>query len=225
MLISHKYKFITIDIPKTGTRSLRETLCPLNVIDVVGGGFTGNDHIWQHSTAQQVEREFESQGWDWDEYLKFTLVRNPWKRYASLLNYNREKAVAFLNSSPAQRSEMNDAQRHQGMALTAMFDNCEWNYSLALKRIIKNNLSQVAYLVDESSELLFTGNDIIGKTEDIEHWFRTLCDRVSIPTCPKLKHSNKGHYVKPWSEYFDQEAIDLVAEKEEWLIEKMNYTF
>ena len=37
MLISHKHKFITIDIPKTATRSLRETLLPQNIIDI---GFT-----------------------------------------------------------------------------------------------------------------------------------------------------------------------------------------
>lgn len=34
MLISHKHKFITIDIPKTATRSLRETLLPQNIIDM-----------------------------------------------------------------------------------------------------------------------------------------------------------------------------------------------
>ena len=36
MLISHSHKFVTIDIPKTGTRSMRETLNPLGIIDVIG---------------------------------------------------------------------------------------------------------------------------------------------------------------------------------------------
>jgi len=50
MLISHKHKFITIDIPKTATRSLRETLLPQNIIDIVGSPlFHGNKRIIKSS--------------------------------------------------------------------------------------------------------------------------------------------------------------------------------
>ena len=61
MLISHKHKFVTIDIPKTGTRSMRETLQPLGIIDIVGPQ-SASVGFWQHSTALEVKKYFTKQG-------------------------------------------------------------------------------------------------------------------------------------------------------------------
>tara|TARA_R110000803_G_scaffold137411_4_gene204363 strand:- start:78 stop:650 length:573 start_codon:yes stop_codon:yes gene_type:complete len=81
MLISHKHKFITIDIPKTGTRTLRESLRPLGVIDVVGQPTQKN--FYQHGSINDCERGFKERGWDLENYFKFSIVRNPWERYVS----------------------------------------------------------------------------------------------------------------------------------------------
>ena len=87
MLISHKHKFITIDIPKTGTRTLRESLQPLGIIDVVGQPEWKN--FYQHGSINDCELGFKDRGWDFENYFKFSVVRNPWKRYVSFFKWTK----------------------------------------------------------------------------------------------------------------------------------------
>lgn len=186
MLISHKYKFATIDIPKTGTRTLRESLLPLGVIDVVGQPKWKN--FYQHGSINDCERGFEDRGWDFENYFKFSMVRNPWKRYVSFFEWlaNNKTGTVF-----------------------------------SMEDVIKRNPSQDFYLLKNEN----VGVDMIGQLEFIETSFSSFCHKVGIETPPKLKHSNKSSYKKPHTEYYTQELIDMVAEKESWVIEKFGYNF
>ena len=57
MLISHKHKLITIDIPKTGSRSLRESLLSLSVIDIHGESKV-DAQFYQHAGAIRAKKQF-----------------------------------------------------------------------------------------------------------------------------------------------------------------------
>ena len=88
MLISHKHKFITIDIPKTGTRSMRMSLEPLGVIDIAGGPYATQDNPFeQHGSALSAKKQFIEKNWNWKEYYKWIIVRNPWNRYFSFFKF------------------------------------------------------------------------------------------------------------------------------------------
>ena len=67
--------------------------------------------------------------------------------------------------------------------------------------------------------------DLFGDTEKFHESFISFCDKVGISPVPKPSHGNKGTYTKPWRDYYDQELIDMVAEKEKWAIYNFGYTF
>ena len=96
MLISHKHKFITIDIPKTATRSLRETFVPQNIIDIVGEPNLNAD-FYQHGTAQQCRNSLQKLNKNFSDYFSFVIVRNPWSRYYSFFKYFKEYAEKYKN--------------------------------------------------------------------------------------------------------------------------------
>ena len=71
MLISHKHKFVTIDIPKTGTRTLRETLTPIGAVDFFGKGHDPKDFFYQHTNLIKCQKGFVKNGWDISDYTMF----------------------------------------------------------------------------------------------------------------------------------------------------------
>lgn len=225
MLISHSHKFATIDIPKTGTRTLRETLLPLGIIDVVGRPGNSIFEFRQHGTANEQKQTFEERGWDWDQYVKFVFVRNPWKRYASQVNYERERAIDFQRASDKEIATWDIAKQNQGKGCLYTFNRLNWNYQAILKRTINKQANQLTYFSNDSGDVLLTDNDIIGQTETINESFAQLCQAVNISPIPELCHSNKGTYQRPWQDIYNQKLIDMVAEKEKWVIEKFNYQF
>ena len=195
MLISHKHKFIKIDIPKVGTKTFIKTLLPLGVIDVLGRPNAGA--FYQHGTISDCEVEFKKNDWDFNNYFKFSVVRNPWKRYVSFLRW--------MESIKDDRD----------------FSAFKKNGKLDLRLIITKNHPQDFYLLKNGEVNI----DLIGQLESIHKDFAKFCEEVGVIPIPDLKHSNKNSYEKPYEEYYTQELIDMVAEKERWAIEKFGYNF
>jgi len=214
MLISHLHKFITIDIPKTGTRSLRETLCPLGVIDIVGEPSTSAE-FYQHGTVIDAKQQFEKNDWCWDDYFKFTIVRDPWSRYFSFFKYFKNYADMFLNQDKS--ITWNTAEINQGKYCVSLFSNND--EQTVLKNIINNNPSQDLFYCNENDEVIV---DYIARFENIESEFSFLCDHVSLSHLI-LRHDNKSKIVIDIHDVYNQQLIDLVSKKEKRTIELKNY--
>ena len=222
MLISHKYKFITIDIPKTGTKTLRQTLLPVIPIDVIGKGDNPNDYFYQHCNVNACERGFKKRGWDFNSYKKFSTLRNPWKRYVSFLMYKINKGNKYKNATETELAEWNQLEKIQGKKCSEAFDRHGRNEVDFLKFIIKQNPSQDTFVLNKNGEIAI---DILGDLDNFDSHFLNFREKVGLPNIPSLKHSNKSSYKKPHTEYYNQELIDMVAEKEKWIINNFNYKF
>jgi hypothetical protein len=222
MLISHKYKFITIDIPKTGTRTLRETLRSVGAVDLHGKGENPKDHFYQHGNIIGCKKGFEERGWDFNNYLKFSMVRNPWKRYVSFLLYKIEKAKKYQKTSSEELKSWSSFKKFEGSQCLKHWDAFDRDENRFLKAIINNNPNQESYIKNQKG---CVGVDFIGQLESIYKDFAKFCEQVGVIPIPDLKHSNKGVYEKPYEKYYTQELIDMVAEKEKWVIGEFDYNF
>lgn len=216
MLISHKHKFITIDIPKTGTASYAYTLMPYIDIKGVQKHEVGESSpFYQHENSEGAKLKFSQLGFDWNQYFKYVTIRNPWVRFASFYMWVKNKFD--LESSKKTHS--------LGLQIFVnrwkkIFDMCEYDQIKILKHIIKANKSQDYYFVSNNMVLV----DYIAKTEEIDQHFSFLCSKVGINPAPKLQHKHKNpSYV--YKDLYNQELIDMVAEKEKFIIENYGYRY
>lgn len=214
MLISHKHKFITIDIPKTGSRSLRESLHPLGLIDIVGEPSVEAD-FYQHDTAIRVKQQFLKRDLKWNNYYKFTIARNPWARYLSFFSYYKDYAQRYDNIDSAARWE--PAQIKQGKMCSQLFK--QHDDRTAFRHIINDTCSQDVFYLDHDENIIV---DHVARFENLSNEFELLCKHAQIPHV-ELKHSNKSKTIEIISQLLDQEMIDTIAKKEKYTIELMKY--
>lgn len=216
MLISHKHKFITIDIPKTGSRSLRESLMPLGIVDIHGDSNT-DAQFYQHDSVIRAKKQFSKNGWNWNEYFKFTIIRNPWDRYFSFFKYYKKYGEKYLRGDESINWEQ--PQINQGKLCVELFQGKD--DQAVLKNIILKNKSQDSYYCDEDGELIV---DHVASFENLENEFVFLCDQVDIKA-PNLKHGNKSNNSLNMHEIYNQELINLVRQKESSVINMKEYKF
>ncbi len=214
MLISHKHKFAFFNIPKTGTVSTRfmlEKYC-----DIIGGAFEDGINFYQHETAYTAKEKFCNSGWNWDEYFKFTIVRNPWHRYASLYVWSQNTFAKLDMEDYNKLSKLDQATYN---AYNKWFNRLNFDQKRILRFLINHNPSQdYFFLINNKNAMNYTGR-MENIHAELEHFSHT----VGIKDV-KTEHQQKS---KPYEykDFYDQELIDLVAKKEEYTIDNFSYQY
>jgi len=195
MLVSHKYKFLSIGIPKTGTESLRAFFCTScqfkhgrrneneHIIDIIG--FHTDNKFPQHSCYIKCKKDMQSLGIDIKDYFVFSFSRNPWSRFVSHMLWSNK------------RYEEKD-----------------------LEFFIEMNAPQYYYICDESEDLAV---NYLARFEDYEQEVKSLCKKFKIHHIP-VPHLHKSNKYK-YKDFYTKELIDKVYEKEHRIIDLMGYTY
>lgn len=101
MFFDHPKRLIFVHNPKTGGRSIIKLL----ELD------DSESFRFAHMSCDIIRNKIVQN--DWDKFFSFCVVRNPWRRYVSLHNFQRSPAYAAmmgnnLSSNLAGRFELND---------------------------------------------------------------------------------------------------------------------
>ena len=196
MLISLSNKFIAINIPKTGTRSLRGYLAMQNqhwdgrsdrrIVDIIA---TKDSTIFpQHGTLTHCMQDAKNVGLDISSYFTFTFVRNPWVRYVSHMLWHNEK----------------------------------YDTTVSIELLMNTHLSQYEYLHDKQSGKQV---DYIAKFENYEKEILKLSDRLNFDLdINTIRHLNKNKKYN-YKDYYTDDLVEMVREKESKIIDIMGYTY
>jgi chondroitin 4-sulfotransferase 11 len=175
-VINDKHKVIFIHVIKTGGISIATAL-DMKVKQC-------------HLSATKIKKKV---GGDvWNDYFKFSFVRNPFDKIISQYHYNRGKFG---------------------------FEDCTFKeYVRAWSKGVKiSSCPQFnSYYINEPL-------DFIGRFENLQHDFNIVCDKIGISQ-KQLPHKNKSKH-KHYTEYYDDETRQIVAEKFAKDIEYFRYKF
>ncbi|MGK7962050.1 sulfotransferase family 2 domain-containing protein [Crocosphaera sp.] len=216
-MISHKKSCIFIHIPKTGGTSIEKMIWPEKEDKTEANlwkGFIDGYHNkyqtggLQHLLASQVKQEV---GDDiFNQYFKFTIVRNPWDKVISQYSYMKKRK---------------DLRNFIGMEK----DDCLKTYlSLITKKNHVQWEHQHKFVLDESQNIIV---DYIGKFEEFNKDVYTILDKINIRTkilgirVLKILHTNRSQERLPYSEYYDSESREMVANIYRKDIELFDYSF
>jgi len=187
---SNKQNYVWFRTAKCGTRSILKFLEDNTDIDI-----NGRDIQYDNR---------------WQDYFKFTIVRNPWDRLVSCW---KNKIVTQKPSKRQFRSSLRWELNYQKATFNEFIS----------KITEKNNITRDIHWT--LCHNLFPVNDIdfIGRFENLQEDFNTVCDKIGIPQ-QELPHANKTKH-KHYTEYYNDETKQIVAEKYAKDIELFGYEF
>jgi hypothetical protein len=175
-MISHKYKCIFVHIPKVAGQSIEMFFLDLHKLDWDSRSPlllrpNDNPELGPPRLAHLKLHEYTSYDYlspdRFDEYFKFTFVRNPWSRTVSFYKFEGYNEIMSFKQFVRKK-------------LPELVNEKNWFYA-----------PQYDFIYHEER----TKIDFIGRFEDLHNDFSTICKKLKVPFT-KLPHHNKSEIGK-----------------------------
>tara|TARA_B100002019_G_scaffold232553_1_gene206425 strand:- start:2871 stop:3542 length:672 start_codon:yes stop_codon:yes gene_type:complete len=207
-MINHEIKCIFIHIPRTGGSSISTAI---NQRKKKGERFDSIRNVKEknkiHYTISQAKKTF---GEDiYNEYLTFSFVRNPWDRLVSQYKWRIAK-----NENDVKNKTFKEwvVWRHKN-----------WLNWLVNPRKIIRGVPQIGHreraimLTKSFDEIYDNINnkvlvDFVGRYENIVTDIKKLCKKLNINEEIVLPHKHNTKNSKHYTEYYDEDTINIVKE-------------
>jgi hypothetical protein len=226
MIISHTHKFIFIKSWKTAGTSIEAALSEHSsgddIVTPLGDyGFNRDEKgEWvhksmnagdfnQHDDALTIKRQIPPEVWA--DYFKFSIARNPWDRMISLFYWENRRTPPplvkkrFYHHLGVPFDELRDVRK----SFAEFVKKGEWETNDRFY-VIDNQLCA----------------DFVIRYENLADGLSEVCKTVGIPITglPQLKSGmrEKSHH---YSEYYDEETKNIVAERHMNDIQLLGYRF
>jgi len=198
-MISHKHKFIFLFQHKCAGISLKIALQKLDRFNLkFHRGVLSEEY-----KNNQLEK--------YKDYFIFTTKRNPFDRVVSAWKYLQKDFSRF-----GVRRNMK-----RGLSLKDSLRNLPaYDKSVYEHDYIHITENQVDTILDASGKPI---TDMLIRFENLQEDFNIVCDKIGIPQ-QQLPHKNKTKH-KHYTEYYDDETRELVAQKYAKDIEYFGYEF
>ena len=182
-------------MPKTGGTSV-ERLFVKHETDIM---LSGIDVQHKHTTASRMRELYPK---EWEQYFTFTIVRNPWDWLVSRFFWAKIRLSKSIPASFNQFINTIDRIREENTYLHGALD------------------TQISMLSDTEGNIIV---DHICKFESLSDDFDYVCDKIGKAK-KILPHTHKTEH-KHYTEYYDDDTRQIVAEKYAKDIEHFGYKY
>lgn len=190
-----KQQSIFIRNPKCATISIRSVAKRLNI---------RIDELHYHQRAIEWKNTIPN----YDEHFSFTVTRNPYDRLLS----------GYLFICRRKLNKHKKILAKYGNNFEKFVLNLEADFGMKLTEVDMVTWPQKLWLFDEDNQLIV---DKIGRFEDLDNFWRSLCNERQWPYF-KLPKSNVTQH-KPWSHYYNSEMKKIVSEQYKDDFDLLNY--
>ena len=242
-MVSIKHKCVFVHIPKTGGVSIAEPLFPVTArrgemssyyslpeaekdafsyLDGMGAssprhGFNKyREGALGHLPVQYIREEIGEKMFE--EYFKFAFVRNPWDRAVSQFFH--------LTQGSVSHGERPDLQQWLRISRSGVYSSpCFEEYLEAILRAPAHVffIPQVEFILDDGGNPLI---DFIGRFEDLQKDFNTVCDTIGFPRTPLGADTHKtARKYRSYHGFYSPAAKEMVAEIYKKDIEYFKYQY